>query len=84
MKQYLIGIDKKQKDILIELINLGGTLLHNSNGLVVYLNEKIKYDKGCWLLYTDVFPDQGINEIKNFLGNKKDTIEYEVIFYQNL
>lgn len=84
MKQYLIGINKKQKDILIELINLGGTLLHNNNGLVVYLNEKIKYDKGCWLLYTDAFPDQGINEIKNFLSNKKDTIEYEIIFYQNL
>lgn len=87
MKQYFIGIEKRTKKLIIGLLDLGATLMFYYHPKTIELNNMYKFYSGEWMLYTDVFPDSGIQEIKEFLEEekKKDpSINYKIVYFQDI
>lgn len=83
MKQYFIGINKCSQELLIGLLDLGATLMFRWHPKTMELNHKFEFYDGEWLLYTDCYPDTGLNEIKAFLENMKrndSNLKYETVF----
>lgn len=84
MKQYFIGIDKRSKNVIIELFNYGASLMFNHHPIILELNKKFNFYDGEWMLLTDVSTDDShINTIRDFLESCDD-LKYEIIFYKEL
>lgn len=84
MKQYLIGVNKRSMDIILNLFNIGATLMFYHHPIVRSLNEKYNFYEGEWLLLTDVTNDDSmIDEVRKLLDTYDD-LKYRIIFYQEL
>ena len=84
MKQYFIGINKRTKELLIGLLDLGATLMFYYHPITLELNKKYNFYDGKWMLLTDTTTDGStIKEIEEFLSNFDD-LNYKIIFYQEL
>lgn len=78
MKQYFIGIEKRSEKMVLGLLDLGATLMFKHHYKTIELNEKFMV---CdeWFLYTDVYPNSGIEEIESFLRNNLGPLEYMIL-----
>lgn len=86
-KQYFIGFNRRDEELILGLLEIGGTLMFYYHPVTAELNKKYEFYSGEWMLYTDVFPDFGIDKINEFIHEQKlkdKSLKIEVIPYKNI
>ena len=86
MKQYFVGVNKRSRDLILGLLNLGCTLMFYYHFKTMELNSKYKFHDGEWLLIRCA-DDSEINEVKLFLEQKAlndSSLEFKIIYHQQL